>query len=104
MGGDEDGAPRRSAIPLISAAIVTAQLTMTVATVFGNKMTSRGVGRKSLFMAGLFSLPLRCALIIWWKDAGDFWLLSTQVLDGLGGGLFGLMHPVSVAIVSLERH
>ena len=94
MGGDEDGAPRRSAIPLIAAAIVTAQLTMAIATVVGNRLTARGVGRKVIFMAGLLSLPIRCALIIWWKDAGDFFLLSTQVLDGLGGGIFGLIHPV----------
>jgi hypothetical protein len=87
MGGDEDGSPRRSAIPLIAAAIVTAQVTMAIATVAGNRLTCLGVGRKPLFMAGLLTIPIQCALIIWWKDAGDFWLLSTQVLDGLGGGL-----------------
>lgn len=99
-GDDEDGAPRRHAIPLIAGAIVTAQVTMALATWAGNRLTIFGVGRKPLFMAGLVTLPIRCALVIWWKDAGDAWLLSTQVLDGLGGGLCGLMHPYLVADIT----
>ena len=97
---DEDGVPRRSAIPLISGAIVTAQLVMAAATSLGNRLTIRGVGRKPLFMAGLLSLPIRCALIILWQDAGNTWLLSTQLLDGIGGGLLGLVHPYLVADIS----
>ena len=98
--GDEDGMPSRNAIPLIAGAIVTAQVTMAIATWIGNRLTLLGVGRKPLFMAGLISLPIRCALIIWWKDAGNTWLLSTQILDGLGGGLFGLLHPYLVADIT----
>lgn len=100
MGGDENGSPRRSAIPLIAGAIVTAQLTMAIATWAGDRLTLCGVGRKPLFMAGLLTLPIRCALIILWKDAGDAWLLSTQILDGLGGGLCGLVHPFLVADIT----
>ncbi len=97
MGGDnEDGSVKRSAIPLIAIAIVLAQLTMSGATYAGGIMTKKGYGRKPLFLAGLLTLPIRCALIILWKDAGESWLLSTQILDGLGGGLFGLMHPYIV--------
>ena len=88
-GDNEDGSPRKSAIPLIAGAIVTAQITMAIATWAGDRLTLCGVGRKPLFLAGLASLPIRCALIILWKDAGDAFLLSTQVLDGLGGGLCG---------------
>jgi hypothetical protein len=97
MGGDnEDGSVKRSAIPLIAGAIVLAQFTMSGATYAGDVMTKRGCGRKPLFLAGLLTLPVRCALIIFWKDAGDAWLLSTQILDGLGGGFFGLLHPYLV--------
>ena len=97
MGGDnEDGSVKRSAIPLIASAIVLAQLTMSGATYAGDIMTRKGCGRKPLFLAGLVTLPIRCALIILWKDAGESWLLSTQILDGLGGGLFGLIHPYLV--------
>jgi MFS family permease len=98
--GEEEGTPRRSAIPLIAGAIVTAQITMALATYAGDRLTLYGVGRKPLFMAGLVTLPIRCALIILWKDSGDAWLLSTQVLDGLGGGLCGLVHPYLVADIT----
>lgn len=101
MGGDnEDGSTKRSAIPLISGAIVLAQITMTVATLIGDKMTVMGYGRKVMLLAGLSSLPIRCALIIYWKDAGEAYLLSTQILDGLGGGFFGLLHPYIVADIT----
>mmetsp|Transcript_2804 Transcript_2804/g.5984 ORF Transcript_2804/g.5984 Transcript_2804/m.5984 type:complete len:484 (-) Transcript_2804:346-1797(-) len=97
MGGDnDDGSVKRTAIPLIASAIVLAQLTMSGATYAGDSLTKKGCGRKPLFLAGLMTLPIRCALIIFWKDAGDSWLLSTQILDGLGGGFFGLLHPYIV--------
>ena len=97
MGGDEeDGGVKRSAIPLIAGAIVLAQFTMSGATIMGDTLTKQGWGRKPLFLAGLITLPIRCALIIFWKDAGESFLLSTQILDGLGGGFFGLLHPYLV--------
>ena len=88
---NEDDGPSRSAIPLIAGAIVLAQLTMSAATIVGDKLTDAGVGRKPLFLAGLVTLPIRCALIILFQTWGDSWLLSTQILDGLGGGFFGLL-------------
>ena len=96
----DDGEPSRSAIPLIGGAIVTAQLMMAIATWVGGKLTAIGVGRKPLFMAGIVTLPLRCALIILWKDAGNTKLLLTQILDGLEGGLMGLIHPYLVADIT----
>ena len=97
MGGDnDDGSTKRSAIPLIAGAIVVAQFTMSATTYIGDALTKKGVGRKPLFMAALVTLPVRCALIIYWQDWGDSWLLSTQVLDGIGGGFFGLLHPYLV--------
>jgi len=101
MGRDkENGGKSRGAIPLVAGAIVTAQATMAAATYAGDKLTLRGVGRKPLFLTALASLPVRCALIIWLKDAGDTALLSTQTLDGLAGGLFGLVHPYLVADIT----
>lgn len=99
-GDDEDGGVRQSALPLTAGAIVVAQLTMAVATWAGDRLTLSGTGRKPLFLAGLLTLPFRCALIIWWKDAGDALLLSTQIFDGIGGGLFGLVHPFLVADIT----
>mmetsp|Transcript_1438 Transcript_1438/g.2041 ORF Transcript_1438/g.2041 Transcript_1438/m.2041 type:complete len:465 (+) Transcript_1438:36-1430(+) len=96
----DDGSQTRSAIPLTAGAIVTAQLTMAFATVAGGNLTKAGVGRKPLFMAAMLSLPIRCALIIWLKDAGEGYLLCTQVFDGIGGGLFGLIHPYLIADIT----
>jgi MFS family permease len=77
-----------------------AKLFQAAATWAGDRLTHFGFGRKPLFLAGIVTLPLRCALIIYWKDAGAAFLLSTQILDGLGGGLFGLIHPFLVADMS----
>ena len=99
-GDDEDGNTNRSAIPLIAGAIVLAQFTMSGATYAGDKMTKGGWGRKPLFLAGLLTLPLRCFLIIFWIDAGEAYLLSTQILDGVGGGFIGLLHPYLVADIT----
>ena len=101
MGGDEDdGSPKKTAIPLIASAIVLAQLTMAAATYAGNHCTKIGVGRRPLFLAGLVSLPIRCALIIIWANASEGFLLSTQILDGIGGGFMGLIHPLLVADIT----
>jgi hypothetical protein len=70
---------------------------MALSTWMGDRLTFCGFGRKPLFMLGLVTLPIRCALIIFWKDAGNVYLLSTQILDGLGAGLCGLVHPYLVA-------
>jgi MFS family permease len=80
--------------------IVLLNRVQAVATWAGDKLTHIGVGRKPIFMAGIVTLPIRCALIIYWKDAGEAFLLSTQILDGLGGGFFGLIHPFLVADMS----
>jgi Na+/melibiose symporter-like transporter len=101
MGGDEDdGSPKKTAIPLIASAIVLAQLTMAAATYAGNYCTKIGIGRRPLFLAGLISLPIRCALIILWSNASEGFLLSTQILDGVGGGFMGLIHPLLVADIT----
>ena len=103
MGGNDDAeqeGPSRAAIPLIAGAIFLGRVTMAITTRLGQRLTSVGVGRKPLFMAGILTLPLRCALIIYWKDAGSSYLLSTQILDGLGAGFFGLLHPILVADIT----
>eukprot|EP00531_Pseudo-nitzschia_arenysensis_P007205 CAMPEP_0116155998 /NCGR_PEP_ID=MMETSP0329-20121206/22602_1 /TAXON_ID=697910 /ORGANISM="Pseudo-nitzschia arenysensis, Strain B593" /LENGTH=449 /DNA_ID=CAMNT_0003653061 /DNA_START=28 /DNA_END=1378 /DNA_ORIENTATION=- len=95
----QEGIPR-TAIPLTAGAIITAQFTMAVVTHLGGECTEKGWGRKPLFLIGLASLPIRCALIILLKDAGHQYLVATQLLDGIGGGLFGLIHPYIVADIT----
>ena len=100
QGGEEEEGITRFAIPLTAGAIVTAQVIMAVVTHVAGSCTEQGWGRKPLFLIGIASLPIRCALIIFLKDAGHKYLLFTQVFDGIGGGLFGLIHPYIVADIT----
>lgn len=101
MGGDnEDGSVKRTAIPLVGGAIFLAQSTMALMTVIGDTMTQRGTGRKTLLMIGILSLPLRCVLILYWQESGDWFLLSTQILDGVGAGFLALVTPYLVADIT----
>jgi hypothetical protein len=95
-----ENATSRESIPLISIAIVIAQLVMAYTTSIGDWLTIRGVGRTPLFMAGLMTQPIRCILILLWKNSGHTLLLSTQVLDGIGGGFFSLVYPLIVADIT----
>eukprot|EP00535_Pseudo-nitzschia_heimii_P000291 CAMPEP_0197185490 /NCGR_PEP_ID=MMETSP1423-20130617/12042_1 /TAXON_ID=476441 /ORGANISM="Pseudo-nitzschia heimii, Strain UNC1101" /LENGTH=461 /DNA_ID=CAMNT_0042636571 /DNA_START=135 /DNA_END=1520 /DNA_ORIENTATION=+ len=100
QGGEKEEGITRFAIPLTAGAIVTAQIIMAVVTYVAGHYTEKGWGRKPLFLIGIASLPIRCALIILLKDAGHKYLLFTQVFDGIGGGLFGLIHPYIVADIT----
>ena len=100
QGGEEQVGLTRYAIPLTAGAIVTAQFFMAVATYVAGEYTEKGWGRKPLFLIGIVSLPIRCALIILLKDAGHQYLVATQILDGVGGGLFGVIHPFIVADIT----
>lgn len=71
-------------------------------------------GRKPLFLIGLFSVPIRCAILAGltaikngFEAAGvasPLWLqmvtLSTQVLDGVGAGVFGTMYILVTSDIS----
>lgn len=104
MGGshdnDSDATQNRMAIPLTAGGIIVAQITMALATQIGDNYTAKGTGRKVLFMAGLLSLPIRCALIILGSNASSAFLLSTQIFDGIGGGLMGLIQPMIIADIT----
>jgi MFS family permease len=66
-------------------------------------------GRKTLFLIGLFSVPLRCLILYFLlqiRGDGDasVWLqvliLSTQILDGVGAGTFGTMYILVTSDIS----
>lgn len=101
MSDDSDeGVLSKNSMPLAGIAVIIAQMTMAAATYQAEWLTDRGCGRKILFLIGLWSMPIRCALLVWLKDAGNFWLLLTQVLDGIGSGYIGLVHPYLVADIT----
>lgn len=67
-------------------------------------------GRKTLFLVGLFSVPIRCLILytlVGIKNAQDeasltlqVIILSTQFLDGIGAGIFGTMYILVTSDIS----
>jgi MFS family permease len=79
---------------LMSACIVAAQLVMVpVAMLVGRKADVWG--RKPIFATALAVLALRGALYP--LSENPYWLVSVQLLDGVGAGIFGALFPLIVA-------
>jgi MFS family permease len=79
---------------LMSICIIAAQLVMVpVAALVGHKADTWG--RKPIFAAALAVLTLRGALYP--LSDNPYWLVSVQLLDGVGAGIFGALFPLVVA-------
>ena len=79
---------------LMSVCIVAAQVVMVpVAMVVGRKADVWG--RKPIFAAALAVLAIRGALYP--LSDNPYWLVSVQLLDGVGAGIFGALFPLVVA-------
>lgn len=85
------------ATTLMSACIVAAQLVM-VGTAWVAGARADAWGRKAIFLVGFAILPLRGWLYTVWDD--PYWLVSVQLLDGIGAGVFGVLLPLMVADLS----
>lgn len=67
-------------------------------------------GRKPLFLIGILSVPIRCAILVglltikanqYYPPAWlDVVILSTQILDGVGAGFFGTMYVLVTSDIS----
>ena len=88
----------RSGILLSGCCIILAQIFMVLSAKICGQY-SIIYGRKYLFLIGLFSVPIRClilCLLIATRDEAGSSLflngliLSTQILDGVGAGVFGM--------------
>jgi len=102
----------RSGILMSGLCIIVAQLVMVISARVCGKYS--GIyGRKTLFLVGFFSVPVRCfilTLLVHWRDSQfdddgtplyvQLLILSTQVLDGVGAGVFGTMYILVTSDVS----
>lgn len=98
----------RSGILLSGLCIIVAQVFMVLsAKICGTY--SGTYGRKGIFLIGLFSVPVRCLiLVLLLRLRGDeaasnlmqFFILSTQILDGAGAGIFGTMYILVTSDIS----
>ena len=78
----------------LASCIIVAQAAMVpMAILVGHKADSWG--RKPLFLAGFAVLPIRGVLYTFWQN--PFFLVSVQLLDGVGAGLFGALFILVVA-------
>jgi hypothetical protein len=79
---------------LMSVCIIAAQIVMVpVAMIVGRKADTWG--RKPIFAVALGVLALRGALYP--ISDNPYWLVSVQLLDGVGAGIFGALFPLVVA-------
>lgn len=79
---------------LMSVCIIAAQLVMVpVAMLVGRKADVWG--RKPIFAVALAVLAVRGALYP--LSDNPYWLVSVQLLDGIGAGIFGALFPLIVA-------
>jgi MFS family permease len=79
---------------LMSVCIIAAQMVMVpVAALVGHKADTWG--RKPIFAVALSVLAARGALYP--LSDNPYWLVSVQLLDGIGAGIFGALFPLVVA-------
>jgi MFS family permease len=78
----------------MAACIITAQIAMVpMAMLVGAKADAWG--RKPLFLVGFAALPIRGVLYTLWSD--PYYLVSIQLLDGIGAGIFGALFLIVIA-------
>ena len=78
----------------MAACIITAQIVMApMAILVGHKADSWG--RKAIFLAGFAVLPIRG--VLYTLTQNPYALVSIQVLDGIGAGIFGALFFIVIA-------
>jgi MFS family permease len=82
------------ATAMMSACIIAAQLIMLPIAVAVGRTADR-IGRKSILLIGFAVLPIRAVLYPLSDQA--WWLVSVQLLDGIGAGIFGAITPLLIA-------
>jgi MFS family permease len=98
----------RAGILMSGFCIIIAQIFMVASAHVCGKYSGM-YGRKGLFLLGMLSVPVRCAiltLLVHIKQVNgesaflDILMLSTQILDGVGAGIFGTMYVLVTSDIS----
>jgi MFS family permease len=82
------------ATAMMSSCIVAAQLVMLPIALFVGRTADR-IGRKPILLAGFAILPIRAVLYTLSDETA--WLITVQLLDGIGAGIFGALTPLLLA-------
>ncbi|MBH8576948.1 MFS transporter [Nostocaceae cyanobacterium CENA369] len=78
----------------MSACIITAQLVMVPLGILVGQRASRSQ-RKPIFLLAFLALPIRG--VLYTLSDNSFFLVSVQLLDGIGAGIFGVMQLLVIA-------
>jgi len=98
----------RAGILMSGFCIIVAQAFMVASAHICGKYSGM-YGRKGLFLLGILSVPIRCALLTLLLHIRgvngesailDIIILSTQILDGVGAGIFGTMYVLVTSDIS----
>jgi predicted MFS family arabinose efflux permease len=92
------GHPKLAA-PYMSACIIIAQVVMTPIALAAGRLAELW-GRKPVFLIGFAALPIRGLLFA--STMNPYLLVSIQILDGVGAGIFGVVAVIVVA--DLAQH
>ena len=87
-------AHREWATAMMSGCIIAAQMIMLPIAVLVGRHAD-GWGRKPILLIGFGILPIRAALYT--LSNASAWLLSVQLLDGIGAGVWGAITPLVIA-------
>ncbi|MEG5001572.1 MFS transporter [Microcoleus sp. B4-D4] len=77
----------------MSACIIIAQLVMIPSSNMAGRLAD--AGRKRVFLISFVALPIRGVLYTLWHN--PYFLVSVQILDGVAGGIFGVLSILMVA-------
>ena len=77
----------------MSACIIVAQLVMIPSANLAGRLTN--AGRKPIFLLGFAVLPIRG--VLYTLSDNPYFLVSVQILDGIAGGIFGVLSVLMVA-------
>lgn len=77
----------------MSACIIVAQLVMIPSASLTGRLAS--TARKPMFLVGFGVLPIRG--VLYTLNSNPFFLVSVQILDGVAGGIFGVLSVLMIA-------
>ena len=77
----------------LSACIIVAQLVMVPTASLVGRLAN--IGRKPIFLVGFGVLPIRG--VLYTLNTNPFYLVSIQILDGIAGGIFGVLSVLVIA-------
>ncbi len=84
----------REATAMLSFCMVAAQGVMVPIAILVGRNADR-LGRRPIFLIAFTVLPIRSALYVVSNNA--FWLMSVQLLDGVGAGVYEALTPLLIA-------